>query len=406
MSTLMKPLKSPNFKGILVLFLVFLLIIGVIVQIVRPYPIVEAKLISESAKLPGSFSVTFPKQGQSAVGTENLGVIASSAVQTPIPIASVAKIMTAYLVLKTYPLKLGQDGPSLVMTAQDVTEYEDGLNKGHSVLKVEEGENLTERQLLEGLLLPSGGNIADRLGRWVSDSDAAFVTKMNETAKALGMTETHYADASGVSAETVSNAVDQIILAQAAMADPIFREIVAMRQATLPVAGTVYNVNGMLGKHGVVGIKTGSTSKAGGNFVSATPVVVDQKTHYIIAVVLGQQTVQSLKSALDENVKILDQARSQFKSYPITQPSEGFAQITSAWNSKSNLKTTQPLQIFGYPGMEVSYSIKLNNSQLPISPNSDVATLTVKSGQETQTVPLQNTQEIKKPGLLWKFLRF
>lgn len=398
-------MSRSKFIGLVSLFLVFSLIVGGIVQIFRPYPIVEAKLTSQSTNLPGSFSVTFPEQGESAVGTENLGVIASSAVKTPIPIASVAKIMTAYLVLKTYPLKLGEDGPSITMDAKDVTEYQDGLNKGHSVLKVEEGESLTERQLLEGLLLPSGGNIADKLGRWVSGSDAAFVAKMNETAKSLGMTVTHYADASGVSASTVSNAVDQVKLAQAVMVDPIFREIVAMPQATLPVAGTVFNVNWMLGKHGVVGIKTGSTSKAGGNFVSATPVTVGDKTHYIIAVVLGQQSVQSLKSALDENVKILDQVRSQFKSYPIAQPSTGFAQISSAWDSKSDLKATQPIEVFGYPGMKVSYSIKLNNSQLPILPT-NVATLTIQAGQEIQTVPLQATQEIKPPKLLWKLLRF
>ena len=121
---------------------------------------------------------------------------------------------------------------------------------------------------------------------------------------------------------------------------------------------------------------------------------------------LGQQTVQPLKSALDENVKILEQVRSEFKLYPITQPSGGFGQIISAWNSKSDLKTTQPIQIFGYPGMEVSISIKLNNSQLPILPNKNVAALTIQSGQEIQTVPLQNTQQIKPPGLLWRLIRY
>ena len=406
MSVSLKSLKSPNFRVILILFLAFLLVIGGIFQFFRPYPIVEAKATSQSVNLPGSFSVTFPEQGQSAVGTENLGVIASSTVKTPVPIASVAKIMTAYLVLKAYPLQPGQDGPSLTMDAQDVTEYQTALSKGYSVLPVEKGESLTERQLLQGLLLRSGDNIADRLGRWVSGTDAAFVTKMNETAKSLGMPDTHYADASGVNPTTVSTAVDQIRVAQTAMEDPAFREIVAMPQATLPVAGTVYNVNGMLGKHGVVGIKTGSTSAAGGNFVSATPVIAGNKTHYIVAVVLGQHTVQSLKSALDENVKILDQVRSEFKLYPLTQPSAGFGQISSAWKSKSDLKTTQPVQIFGYPGMKVSYSITLNNSQLPILPNKNIATLTIQAGQDIQTVPLQNTQQIKPPGILWRIIRF
>ena len=400
--------RTFNYKGILVLFLAFLLLLSVggLVQIFRPYPIVEAKSISESVHLPGSFSVTFPEQGQSAVGTDNFGLIASSADKTPIPIASVAKIMTAYLVLEAYPMKQGEDGPSLTITAEDVAEYEDNLSSGYSVLKVEEGEVLTERQLLEGLMIPSGGNIANLLGRWVAGSDAAFVDKMNETAKSLGMTATHYADSHGVSAATVSNAADQVIIAQAAMKDPVFREIVALPQVTLPVAGTVYNVNYMLGKHGVVGIKTGSTTKAGGNFVSATPITVGDKKHYIIAVVLGQKTVQSLQSALDENVKILDQVRSQFKQYPLTPPSEGFGQISSAWDSKSAIKITEPIEVFGYPGMEVLYSIKLDHSELPIPPNTKVATLTIKSGEEIQTVPLQTTEEIKPPELLWKLFRF
>jgi D-alanyl-D-alanine carboxypeptidase (penicillin-binding protein 5/6) len=406
MSGSIKSPKSLNSKGILILFLAFLIIVGGIVQINRPYSIVEAKPISPSVNLPGSFSVTFPEQGESAVGTENLGVIASSEVKTPIPIASIAKIMTAYLVLKTYPLKVGQDGPNITMDEQDVTEYQNALNNGYSVVKVEQGEKLTERQLLEGLLLPSGDNIADKLGRWVSGSDAAFVTKMNETAKSLGMTDTNYSDASGVSPTTASNAVDQFKIAQAAMEDPIFREIVKMPQTTLPVAGIVYNVNSLVGKNGIVGIKTGSTSKAGGNFVSATSITIGNKTHFIIAVVLGQQAVKSLQSAMDKNVKILDQVRSEFKIYPIAQPSAGFGQLSSAWKNKSDLKATEHLQIFGYPGMEVSLSIKLNNSQLPTSSNKNVATLTIQSGKEIQSVPLQNTQSIKPPGLLWRLFRY
>ncbi|MDD4402258.1 MAG: D-alanyl-D-alanine carboxypeptidase, partial [Desulfitobacteriaceae bacterium] len=263
----------PNSKGFIILGLILIILLIPIIQVVRPCPVIEAKPISPEIELPGNFSVTFPAQGESAVGTDNLGVIASTDDQTPVPIASVAKIMTAYLVLQTYPLKAGQTGPSLIMNAQDVSDYQFSVKNGHSVLKVEEGESLTEKQLLQGLMLPSANNIANTLARWVSGSEEAFVDKMNETAESLGMKDTHYADASGVSPETVSNAVDQIKIARVAMEDPIFREIVAMPQVTLLVAGTVYNVNYMLGKHGIVGIKTGSTLDAGGCFVSAAPIV-------------------------------------------------------------------------------------------------------------------------------------
>lgn len=398
-------INFPYSKGIIILGIILIILLIPIIQVVRPCPVIEAKPVSPEIELPGSFSVTFPAQGESAVGTDNLGVIASTDDQTPVPIASVAKIMTAYLVLQAYPLKTGQTGPSLIMNAQDVSDYQFGVENGYSVLKVEEGESLTEKQLLQGLMLPSGDNVANTLARWVAGSEEAFVDKMNETAESLGMKDTHYADASGVSPETVSNAVDQIKIAQAAMEDPIFREIVAMPQVTLPVAGTVYNVNYMLGKHDIVGIKTGSTLDAGGCFVSATPVVAGKEKHYIIAAVLGQKTIQSLKSALDANAEILDQVRSQIQLYPLTQPSTGFGQITTAWHTNSDLTTTQPIQIFGYPGMKLSLSIDLLKTQLPISAGENIATLKIQSGQELLEVPLQNAQQINPPGFLWRLLR-
>jgi D-alanyl-D-alanine carboxypeptidase (penicillin-binding protein 5/6) len=393
-----------NPRALISLITLVICVVG-IVQFNRPYPPVEVKPTTPTSALPGHFSVTFPEQGESALGTDTIGVVASSPKQTAVPIASVTKIMTAYLVLKAHPLQPGEDGPTLTMNAQDVSDYANDSSNGYSVLKIAQGEKLTERQLLEGLMLPSGDNIASTLGRWIAGSDAAFVAKMNETAQSLGMTKTHYADASGVSPTTVSNAVDQIKIAQVAMENPVFRAIVAMPQATLPVAGTVFNVDGMLGKHGIVGIKTGSTQEAGGCFVSATPVVVGEETHYIIGAVLGQKTVKSLDSALNANANILDQVRSEFKLYTIEQPAVGFGRIIDAWHNESVLTATKPVQIFGYPGMNLSSSINLLNTQLPLSAGNNIATLKIQSGQAVLNVPLQSSQPINPPGFLWRLIR-
>jgi D-alanyl-D-alanine carboxypeptidase (penicillin-binding protein 5/6) len=397
--------RPPLNPRALIVFIALAICVAGIVQFNRPYPSVEVKPTSPTSTLPGHFSVTFPEQGESALGTDTFGVIASSPDQTAVPIASVTKIMTAYLVLKAHPLQPGEDGPALTMNAQDVSDYVSDSGKGYSVLPIAPGEKLTEKQLLEGLMLPSGDNIASTLGRWISGSDAAFVAKMNETVQSLGMTKTHYADASGVSPSTVSNAVDQIKIAQVAMENPVFRAVVAMPQVTLPVAGTVFNVDGMLGKHGIVGIKTGSTLEAGGCFVSATPVVVGGETHYIIGAVLGQKTVQSLQSALNANANILDQVRSEFKLYNIEQPTTGFGQIVDAWHSNSVLTAQKPIQIFGYPGMNVSSSINLLHTQLPLSSGDNIAALKIQSGQAVLNVPLQSSQPINPPGFLWRLFR-
>lgn len=398
--------KLPVKWGALILLIVAVFCVISIVHFYANRPTIEVKPTSSAVTLPGQFSVTFPTQGESAVGTDNLGVIASSPDQSPIPIASVSKIMTAYLVLKAHPLKPGEDGPTLTMTAQDASDYINDQAEGDSVLAVEEGEKLTEKQLLEGLLLPSGDNAASTLARWVSGSETAFAAKMNETAQAFGMTQTHYEDASGINPGNVSNAADQIKIAQIAMEDPVFREIVAMPEANLPVAGTINNVNDLLGKHGIVGIKTGSSSAAGGCFVSAASVGAGSEAHYIIVVVLGQHTdYKPLHRALNENARILDQVRPQIKFYPLDPPPNGFGQVTNPWHSNSGLYPTEPVQILGYPGMTASLSIQLLKTQLPIAPNENMATLKVQSGKSIKEFSLRNEEQINPPTILWRIFK-
>jgi len=406
--------KSPKFNNIsltgIIIILVILAVIGLSVmgafRFNRPIPAVGTEKNAQNIVLPGKLSITFPEQGQAAVGTDIFGIIAASPDQTSIPIASVAKIMTGHLVLETYPLKPGEEGPSLTITDKDVAGYKYAIQNNHSYLPVALGETLTERQLLQGLMLPSGNNIADTLGRWIAGTDEAFVDKMNETAKALGMTNTHYADASGANEATVSNAVDQIMMAQAAMQNPAFREIVAMPQAVLPVVGKVYNVNAMLGKHGIVGIKTGSGVIAGGNFVSAAPIENGSEKHYILAAVLGSRKPnQNLKSALDANAQILDQVRPQFKTFTLEPPANGFGKITTPWHTESELTVNEPIQIFGYPGMEADYSIEPLEVKLPAAPGTDVATLTIQTGKISKTYIMQNKVQIDPPGFIWRLIR-
>jgi D-alanyl-D-alanine carboxypeptidase (penicillin-binding protein 5/6) len=204
----------------------------------------------------------------------------------------------------------------------------------------------------------------------------------------------------------VSNAVDQIKIAQAAMQDPVFREIVAMPQAVLPVAGKVYNVNSMLGKHGIVGIKTGSGFIAGGNFVSAAPVVDGSDKHYIIAAVLGsRKDNQNLKSALEANAQILEQVRPQLKSFTLEPPAKGFGKITTPWHTESDLIVSESIQVFGYPGMKVAYSVDPLEVKLPAAAGTDVAILTIQAGKTSKTYMMQNKVQIDPPGLMWKLIR-
>ncbi len=155
-------------------------------------------------------------------------------------------------------------------------------------MSVAAGEQLTERQALQALLLPSANNIAAVLARWDAGSAERFVARMNATARSLGMPHTRYTDPSGYDDATVSTAADQVRIVDRAMRLPVFASIVATPSATLPVAGTVHNTNTLLGQNGFVGVKTGSDDAAGGCFAFRAIRWIDGKRTTITGVVLGQ----------------------------------------------------------------------------------------------------------------------
>ena len=225
--------------------------------------------------------VRWPQSGQAALVLGS-GRPAASPDEQPVPIASLAKVMTAYVTLERYPLNVEEDGFTIVVTeTQAHAEAQD-----QSVVAVQAGEQLTERQLLEALLIPSGNNIARMLAARVAGSETRFIAEMNAEARALGMDHTFYADSSGFDPATVSTAADQLRVFQRAMRFPVFRQIVSMARITLPVAGTLSNYNPLIAE-GYAG-KTGSDSAAGGCLAFFAHVMVGGRSLRAVGVVLGQ----------------------------------------------------------------------------------------------------------------------
>jgi len=243
-------------------------------------------------------SLAWPPEGEATVAVEGLGSLGVSGGEAPVPIASLAKVMTAYLVLKDHPLETGEEGFGIEISPADVEETQQRIVLNQSVIEVEAGEVLSERQALVALLLPSANNIAALLAVHEAGSVEAFVTEMNEAAAELGMRNTRYTDPSGFEDTTVSTAADQIKLAHAAMADPTFARIVAMPSAWLPVAGEVANYNELVGHEGFIGIKTGSDQAAGGCLLFAKRIDVGGRILTVLGAVLGQREGDFVQVAL------------------------------------------------------------------------------------------------------------
>jgi D-alanyl-D-alanine carboxypeptidase (penicillin-binding protein 5/6) len=264
----------------------------------------------------------WPADGQAAVQIGQSQAQAGPN-QHAAPIASVAKVMTAYLLLRDHPLRPGQAGPTITLTDADLADTDRRRRQQESVVPIAAGEQLTELQALQALLLPSANNIAAVLARWDAGSTNRFVARMNATARSLGMTQTRYTDPSGYDDATTSTAADQLRIVDQAMRLPVFASIVATPSATLPVAGTVHNTNTMLGHNGFVGVKTGSTAAAGNCFAFQAIRSIDHKRTTITGVVLGQpgpnQTAAALAAA-DAIVDHITRQRATPEQAPRTTP--------------------------------------------------------------------------------------
>jgi D-alanyl-D-alanine carboxypeptidase (penicillin-binding protein 5/6) len=255
--------------------------------------------------------VVWPTAGQAAFIETGEVQLHAGPHQHPAPIASIAKVMTAYVVIRDHPLASAEDGPTITVTAADVADTDRRRRQQESTVPVETGEQLTERQALQALLLPSANNVAALLARWDAGSVDEFVARMNAAARSLGMTHTRYTDPSGYDKDTVSTAADQVRVVEQAMSLPVFADIVATPAATLPVAGTVHNTDTLLGRDGFVGVKTGSDDAAGGCFAFRAIRVMDGRRTTITGVVLGQPGRDQIAAGLAAADALVDRIAGQ-----------------------------------------------------------------------------------------------
>ena len=181
------------------------------------------------------------------------------------PVASITKVMTAYLVIQAGHLDQKITIPKAVLNY--VWKY------GATSAGLHPDEVLTADQLLYGLLLQSGADAAYALATAYGPGLPAFIAKMNATARQLGMLHTHFTSPDGLpyptETATYSTPADLLILGAAAMKSAVFRSIVdqrvyVMKKGQGHAAHWWGNDNELIGYYpGAIGIKTGYTDDAG-----------------------------------------------------------------------------------------------------------------------------------------------
>jgi D-alanyl-D-alanine carboxypeptidase (penicillin-binding protein 5/6) len=383
-----------------------LLLAGGAWSYLRPIPAVAA-----TAALPAEYPITgtapnvpWPKVGSAAIGVSSLGLIATSGDVQPAPQASVAKVMTALVVLTDKPLTKGESGPALTITDQDVATYVADKADKQSVVEVRAGEQLTEQQALQALLIPSANNIAETLARWDAGSVSDFVAKMNKGATDLHLTRTVFADPAGVSPQTVSTPADLIALGMAAMHQDALAEIVNMPQAVLPVAGIVYNVDAVLGQSGIVGIKTGSGLNTGANFLFAATANVDGHQITMYGCLMGQTT---LDSAFTGAKNLIGAMVSGLRVRPVILRDDVIGAYDTPWGGHTDLLAAVDVTLIEWPGMILRERLIAPTLVIekPMPSQTPEGTFHITLGDYKLDVPLVTASALYPPGKTWRLFR-
>ena len=392
----------------------------------------------------------WPVTGQAAVSVPALGFAAQSGPERPVPVASLTKLTTAVVVLRDHPVPVGGPGPTITITPADVAAYDHDLKGDQSTVPVQVGEHLTEWQMLEALLTQSANNIAYALAVWDAGTQTAFVAKMNALASSLGMTASHFVDASGVAAGSASTAADCLKVAAAGMAIPAFRAVVAMPVVTLPLLGRAANlvpeIGLDLGDVRVIGVKSGFTAKAGVCLVLAAQVTTGGRTVTVLAAVLGQPypagvpfpthapsgssttTTTTTTTAgagssttttaplyipdpLRDTRPVTDRllAGAVAAVVPATVLAAGLrvGTVRATWGGVVHavaVVVSLPARVAGWPGQVVDVTVEHTRRLAPGRRGQVVGTARVRLGSESATVPLRLAASVPEPGWWWRAL--
>ncbi|MGW0943995.1 D-alanyl-D-alanine carboxypeptidase [Streptomyces sp. NPDC002623] len=388
---------------------ILLLVVFAIAQAVRPLPAPALTLTAKDAYTfdGGKTQLPWPNEGQGWMDIDGVGTMGSFGKQTPVAIGSVAKTMTAYIILKDHPMKAGEEGPEIEIDATaekeggyDVTGDESTLNT------VKAGDKLTEKQALSAVLIPSANNIARLLARWDAGSEEAFVKKMNATAKELGMTNTTYTDPSGLKETTVSTAEDQVKLGRAFVQVPALVAISGAASWTDPSGKYWNNYNELPYLIGAIGIKTGSTTAAGGNLLFASRKEVDGRTVTIVGAVLGQHKQKILATVNAVSKTALLAAQDALTSAKIVKKGDVVGYVDDKMGHHTPVVVTKDVPAVGWAGLTVKLSFAAGEVPHTAKAGAQVGTLTVGDGSSSAVkVPVTLQTDLVEPGFTDKLTR-
>lgn len=395
-----KPRKLHPLRWIVSIIIAASLVIGT-VRFRRPLPPLKVNPVAQTYNQK-DVTITWPKDGQAAIGAVGYGLLKSNHTDKAVPTASVIKLATALAVLERKPFNINEPGENVPITDADVAIYQYYIARGGSTARVVAGSSLTEYQALQALLLPSANNVADTLTNWAFGSQADYLAFANPFVKKLGLTNTTITDASGFSPTTTSTASDLVNLGIAALQNPVLAQIVSQPYAEIPNAGTIHNTNLLLGQNGIVGVKTGHTNEAGGCYIVASTQSYDGG--HSVTTVAAIMAAPTIAEAMTTSKPLLTQTQQGFGDTIVVHKGQKIGKIISPWGNETSIVSSQDITMFGWQAGVPKIQAKLAPPS-SLDTNAKIGSAEVTFGYEKRSITIKQYSTLPSPSVWWKLRR-
>lgn len=320
---------------------------------------------------------------------------------TPYPLGSVTKLITVLVCLEAQPLEPGADGPTYVWTAEDRARQDYYLSLQGVAYPIPVGTEITMRQMLQFIFLPSSNDYAYAYAMWVFGDNETFLEALEQFKEKHGLHSINLVEPTGMDDLDRANAADLVRVARLAIENPTVREFNGMQSAEMPWGiGLIENTNPLLGEvPGMIGVKTGMLSTVGYNFVAAQQ--IDALGREVISISVTLARPSSAERA-ESGRTVLELMAGLPQQVPLVAEGERIGTLTTVTGDVVPLVTAADSGTVMLPGETSSVTVRLDPPPTAGDSGMPVGAVTASSPTGSVDVPVVTTAAVEEPDLWWR----
>jgi D-alanyl-D-alanine carboxypeptidase (penicillin-binding protein 5/6) len=375
--------------------------------LVGPLPPANASVDETAGGAATSVSPTMPTTGASAIVADvATPVIASSGLTEAVPMGGSAKIITALVVLAAKPLAAGSQGPTIAVSKADADGYQKYVAESARTVAVAQGENWSQREMMEAMLLGSSNNHADTLARWAYGSIDAYLEAAQAWLTARGLTGITVVDATGLDENDIGTASDLARVSAFAFSEASISEIMASDADDIILPGNrrIDNLAAYLPDLGYTGVSRSYTDQAGicYLFALAVPVAGASGTAAGEATLYGAFIREPDWDTLDADLEALaGSAAGTITQTDVVTEGQAFVTYTTPWGETAHgvAMATESRMLWNASALQYRVDTK------PLTTGAQgeqVGSVTVTTPDGDVNVLLELDRRLGDPGPLWR----